>query len=134
MPRTTPDVVEAAAKCFHFNATDLIPQFVVIYSPHLGQYAIQSRQGFLMHTATVPLTDWRIAIDLQPQGLMALMGVIPRNTSSKLTPTNELPVVHTAPTDPPPAAPTEPPNLELTPDADLAPAGAIPEADNASGT
>ena len=134
MPKTTPDVVEAAAKCFHFNATDFAPQFIVIYSPHLGQYAIQTRRSFAMHLAQSPLTDWQVAIDLPSEGLMALMGFIPRNTSSKLAPWDFQSIPDPQPTDPPPEVPPEPANLELTPDADLAPPGAIPEADNASCT
>lgn len=125
MPKTTPDVVEAAAKCFHFNALDLDPQYIVIYSPHLQVYALQSRRSFALHRAADPHSDWRVAIDLPPEGLMAIMGMIPTNKSSKLSPATSLP----ASKEPQSAGPVlDPPfgNPDAgSADPDLAPAGAI---------
>lgn len=86
MPRTTPDIVDAASRCFHFNATDLIPSYIVIYSPHNDVYALQTRNGFLTFQLTHPTSDWRVALDLPPEALLALMGAIPHNKSSKLNP------------------------------------------------
>ena len=111
MPKVTHDIVEAASRVFHFNSAELFPKFIVIRSEHRKAFAITTIESFRLQQAAQQTDDWQIALNISSEDLLALMGQVPRNTSEPDTCTTGVP----------------------QPDADLAPAGAIDEATNASG-
>lgn len=77
MPQTTPDILAAYIKCFHLNTAQLIPEFVVIHSPHAGLFAVTTRSSQKLREASAMLTDWSICLDLSPRYQLQLMGVAP---------------------------------------------------------
>lgn len=78
MPRPTPDIVEAAGRCFHFNMSMLVPDYIVIRSPKRGTYAVTTIGMFSLNQAAGKSDDWVIAINLSSEDIMGLMGIIPK--------------------------------------------------------
>jgi hypothetical protein len=77
MPRPTTDIVEAASRCFHFNMSMLVPDYIVIYSPRRATYAVTTVGIFALYRANKYADDWHIAIQLDSAALMSLMGLVP---------------------------------------------------------
>lgn len=77
MPRQTPDIVDAASRCFHFNMSMLVPDYIVIYSPSRCVYAVTTVGIFNLHKSDNTSHDWQIAIQLDSPALMSLMALIP---------------------------------------------------------
>lgn len=78
MPRPTRDIVAAASRCFHFNMSMLVPDYIVIRSPKRGTYAVTTIGMFQLNQATKTSDDWEIAINLSSEDIMSLMGIIPK--------------------------------------------------------
>lgn len=77
MPRQIRDVVDAASRCFHFNMSLLVPNYIVIYSPSKCVYAITTAHIFDLNKSNNPSFDWQIAIQLDSPALMSLMAIVP---------------------------------------------------------
>lgn len=77
MQRQTPDIVEAAGRCFHFNMSMLVPDYIVIRSPSRRTYAVTTIGMFRLNQAAGKSDDWEIAINLSSEDIMGLMGIIP---------------------------------------------------------
>jgi hypothetical protein len=78
MPRPTPDIVEAASRCFHFNMSMLVPDYIVIKSNKRNRYAVTTIGMFRLNQAPQKSDDWEIAINLSSEDIMSLMGLIPK--------------------------------------------------------
>jgi hypothetical protein len=78
MPRPTPDIVDAASRCFHFNMSMLIPDYIVIRSPQRKTFAVTTIGLFHLNRAANKSDDWQIAINLASEDIMDLMGIIPQ--------------------------------------------------------
>jgi len=134
MPRLTPDIIEAASRCFHFNMSMLVPDYIVIKSNKRNRYAVTTIGMFRLNQAAGKSDDWEIAINLSSEDIMALMGIIPKKPIDPSTDDTEL--------FPQPAPASHPEIREVKrdlvghqlPDLDLAPAGAIGDGDHASST
>jgi hypothetical protein len=77
MPRSTPDIIDAASRCFHFNMSMLVPDYIVIYSPSKCVYAVTTIGLFTRYQLHNTTDDWHIAIQLDSPALMSLMAIIP---------------------------------------------------------
>lgn len=100
MPRVTPDVLEAAIKCFHLNSGQLLPEFVVIHSPHAALFAVTTKSSFVLRSNDPQLSDWQIAINLNPNHLLQLMGIAAPPTND-LIPSSAHTLVHDTTSIPP---------------------------------
>jgi hypothetical protein len=85
MPRTTSDVVEAASRCFHINTGALVPHYVVIRHPIRQTYAVTTIATFLSNLTAHTADGWIVAINLSPEDIMALMGIIPKKPTEPST-------------------------------------------------
>ena len=80
MPQTTPDILAAAIKCFHLNTGQLIPEFVVIHSPHAALFAVTTLSSHKLRQESSMNKDWEIAINLSARHLIQLMeSALPEN-------------------------------------------------------
>lgn len=86
MPHLYTDIVTAASACFHLNAAELFPKFVILHSLQKSAFAITTLSLFRLNYSACPTDDWQIAINLSSEDLMGLMGFIPRKPIARVDP------------------------------------------------
>lgn len=91
MPRESSDIIEAASRCFHFNMSMLVPDYIVIRSPKRARFAVTTIGMFVLNQAEHTSDDWEIAINLSSEDIMDLMGFIPKKPQEPDTDTQWIP-------------------------------------------